>query len=1017
MIVMSQQEFLNKLIGGNGRVVAKLTSSNAFPFVGEDVLLKAITKWAQEVKFTKKTGVEEAEVVETIENTTQENESNLTISSQGELEQAVMARNFAPDGITELFSTTKNIVLHAMLPQVFPYHDVDVSSEISRTNQGFTVSIKSDNGYDLSRAHSLSVYILQENGSIETPGDIITQLTNEDFTLVEGVLVSNEVIISTRGIYDIETSIHDTLEDKTIRKRINKLITITPRLAARPDVGQIPFGSIYGDAGTEIKMYKTGENDLYATFTPPNTTYYHGISLAEIPAGYDAYTLVVSKPYAEDDNVYTRLRFDANGNNGVPNASGTPQFTWANPLVITIDSESPIEFHGSAYHCLNYSGDIHNTVIDGRGYYNLHNGIKFTKNPVTLEKPVMAMQVLNGTSYFEIFEVEFTDVSFSPIMAKTDPHEDDAMYWWGNYEMRNFWYHHNWTHDSDCEGCYLGYFTSEEREVTYTGPTITFKNLSGVDVTYINGQKYMMKAHKLPGFRFYRNIFERTGYDGVQISNCEGEVCYNKVIDCAHKEEASQTSGLSIQSFTGKCYNNIILGCHGPNIQMGPIGDIEFFNNVVYSTYGFGIQFLLSYTTPELYDPDAITILIHNNAIITPGKTGNGRNTIQVKNVHLYDNILGNDGTLFSTMASETLAIWNSFALNNIIFDYTLLDSNSLYYKIADYANGDFRLAYNSPAIDGGLGSSFNFDFRGYRNWHNSIFPIGAYMGKYINPAINDGSIRLTSVLLSSIGGTKVAVTLGYYGTPTYYRVGETADLSTEEWIPWSENIEYTFSTSGENTLYVQIKNATDESAVVSQSITFAETNSNAIISIGWKITELGGINSLFDGTLGLTKVAIENDHTESPIYSVLGEVVGGMKKIDSSGNPYMVAETAGAITGDDSGMFPDAILQHNIAKGGNVEQYRNHHFSYPAGTYKIKLFCSTIFSREGTERSAYKISIDGIITDFPKPAGYTTQNNLSDWLELIVTIGENGFDLFWGPNSEGSYIHVPLNIISIEQV
>lgn len=822
MIVMSQQEFFNKLIGGNGRVVAKLTSSNVFPFVGEDVLLKAITKWAQEVKFRKISGVEEAEVVDTIENTTQENESNLTISSQGELEQIVAARNFAPDGSTELFSTTKNIVLHAMSAQVFPYHDVEVSSEISRTNQGFTISIKSDNGYDLSRAHSLSVYILQENGSIETPVDIITQLTNEDFTLVEGVLVSNEVIISTRGIYDIETSIHDTLEDKTIQKRINKLITITPRLAARPDVGQIPFGSIYGDAETEIKMYKTGENDLYATFTPPNKTYYHGISLAEIPAGYDAYTLVLSKPYAEDDNVYTRLRFDANGNNGVPNASGTPQFTWANPLVITIDSESPIEFHGSTYHCLNYTGDIHNTVIDGRGYYNLHNGIKFTKNPVTLELPVTAIQILNGTQYFEIFEVEFTDVSFTPTMSKTDPHAGDAMYWWNNYEMRNFWFHHNYTHDTDAEGCYIGYFTPEESEVTYTGPTITFKNLSGVDVTYINGQKYMMKAHRVPGLRFYRNIFERTGYDGVQISNSEGEVCYNKVIDCAYKEEASQTSGLSIQGFTGKCYNNIVLGCRGPNIQMGPLGDIEFFNNVVYSTYGNGIQFLFSHTIPELYDPDAITVLIHNNVIITPGKTANGRNTVQVKNVHLYDNILGNDGALFSNMAPATLAIWDSFALNNISFDYTLLDSNSLYYKIADYANGDFRLAYNSPAIDGGVGSSFNFDFRGYRNWYYSLFPRGAYMGKYMDTTIADSSIILNSVSLSFIGEAKVAVTLGYYGTPTYYKVGETADLSTEEWIPWSENIEYTFSTSGENTLYVQIKNAIHESAVVSQFIKFS---------------------------------------------------------------------------------------------------------------------------------------------------------------------------------------------------
>ena len=67
-------------------------------------------------------------------------------------------------------------------------------------------------------------------------------------------------------------------------------------MAAKPTAGQEPFGSIFGEwAGTEIKMYKTGVNDLYAKFIVPNMTYYTAINIAEMPAGYDAYTLVLDR--------------------------------------------------------------------------------------------------------------------------------------------------------------------------------------------------------------------------------------------------------------------------------------------------------------------------------------------------------------------------------------------------------------------------------------------------------------------------------------------------------------------------------------------------------------------------------------------------------------------------------------------------------------------------------------------------------------------------------------------------
>lgn len=53
------------------------------------------------------------------------------------------------------------------------------------------------------------------------------------------------------------------------------------------------------------------------------------------------------------------------------------------------------------------------------------------------------------------------------------------------------------------------------------------------------------------------------------------------------------------RAFSGKCYNNFLLDSHGANLQVGPIGNIEIFNNVAQSKYGMGVQFLFSYDTPE----------------------------------------------------------------------------------------------------------------------------------------------------------------------------------------------------------------------------------------------------------------------------------------------------------------------------------------------------------------------------------------------------------------------------------
>ena len=1122
---MSNQEYVNKLIGGIGRVKLATKVSNSFPLIGETVTLEAVTRWAQKMYFTKRsTSDTSVSTAETIDNTSQNTSVTVPVSTEGDLRQEVRAVNYR--NAEELFSASLVRYLYAMQNQILPYHDVGVSSEISRTDQNFTINIMSDNGYDLSREHTLEVFILKENGDSGVPEDVIAHRTQTDFTLTGGLLTSTEINIPSRGIYDVETRYYDTGTQKTISKRINKLITITPRLAAKPSEGQEPKMSIvsngYPDA--KIDVYETGVNDCYMVFTIPDTNYYKDINLDSLPSGYDAYTLVLKKAV---ENGTSRLRLANTEIKGNPQQSPSPQFSENNPLVVTIDQNTPLALYGTSWNTICFVSMWH-VVLDGRGYQNISKGIKLDRNPDhKITWPVIHLQVPDGSKYFEAFELEILACSFAGISIKTDPTASNPWYWNENFELNNLWLHHMYVHDTDSEGWYIGYYTPEKSTVVYTGETVTFKNLKGEDVTYIKGYSYTKKAHYLTNFRFYRNNTEHTGYDGVQISNSVGEVCYNRLYDCAYKNESAQTSGLSIQSFSGKCYNNFLLDSHGANLQVGPIGNIEIFNNVAQSKYGMGVQFLFSYDTPEQNPTNApagsgvinndLQIVFHNNVISTPGMTANGRNTVQIRGVHMYDNIIANNGQLFGNMTPETLAVWESQAVNNEVFLYSDLYQKAIDLKIADYVSGDYRIAFDSSLISAGLGTTFSFDYRGYLNWYNTVCPIGPYMGKYKSDAVDDESVELLSISINgensstqerdvsvllnytgaatryrigestdlssatwqnipegntveftlsdgfgqktvyvqiskgqAISDTKSAtieyvstpltlealilnggkitstsliipVTFTYAGSfaPTKYRLGEVADLTGVEWGDYSDSVNYTFTSIGSKTVYGQLQDAEGNlTEIKHSSITIVEPSEKIVVSIGWTFAGLGNVGDLYDETNQLVKVALQTQSIVRNLYTTTGEQLGTITKVDSEGTSYMMESQKGASTGNNSGIYPDEVLEHNICTGGNSEKYREFKIEgLSAGTYKIRLFCSTINAATDAARSKWKVSVSSAETVFLLPTDFNPKNNLTQWLEQTVEVGEDGFSILWGVASSGSYIYVPLNIIEIEKL
>ncbi len=915
-----------------GRVIVESEVSNSFPIVGESVLLQSKTKWAENTQFDIKKSSTVNQTIN-IQNTNQRASVTIPILEAGDLKQRTTSTN-------SFSQTYLDQYIYSMVNQTEPYFNVQASSEIVRTDENIDILIYSDNGYDLSDVSSAILYIYNENGN--TP---ILTFNSLSFDSVKGHYHFSEFNIGNRGYYDVRVLLTNS-SGHTISKKHNKLITVTPRLAARPTQTQInnnEYTTLIADAskGVSIKLYETGVNDLYCIFTlkeaqtDDNSGYYNSLDLSQLPAGKDAYTIVLSKDYTyKGGNYYSRILVKGATNTSSSNVNGTPQFSFNVPLVFTIDQNSPLNILGIYYATVSYSGCLWNTVWDGRGYYNLSKGIKFSRYSKDLFWED-AFMLLNGTSDIEIFEVEICDTGFTAIMCKTDPGSSNPWFWKNNFIMKNFVWHHSYIHDTWGEGCYLGYYTSSEHNTTYTGSTKTFKNAVGNDVTYTSGNTYKMRAHEMNRLRVFRNHWERTGYDGIQISNAtDSEFCYNIVEYGALKNEKDQASGASLQSIDGLIYNNIVLNHNGPGYQLGPYKyGVEFFNNICYTTKKTdAIQFLWELESPD-QNPYAgatgvindITVYnIHNNILISDRYTANGRNTVQFLNIYFKDNLMVNNGGNFSNMTTNTLALWESQKRNNAIYTLTEFFNKIPELKIADVYNYDFRIASDSILTTGGAGNLFHQDFRGYENWSNDVYPIGAYLGIFK---------KKISIVSISIENKPSSILLTFQATVSY-APANTSDNGIE-WISSDNNIATVDNTGfisvvsdGEVTITARstYNNAISDQFTASCLLAFIPTSINltsnltsnikvgnivtlqvnilpaeAVQAVTWSITNNETLTNITDTTASFTvanqgtvtvrathknNINIYTEKTFTVSLSLAGVILLSYGRYDQSGNP-----------------------------------------------------------------------------------------------------------------------------------
>lgn len=154
----------------------------------------------------------------------QKDSKSIKIANSGELKQKFIGRNSVSE--VEVIKA-----IYAMEAQTLPYFEVTVTEVLRVGDRGY-IDILAENGYATSRRNTAVARIYKENEtqpvkniSFDTtrPGPTIWASTSFSF--------NNS---SDRGVYDVEVDVTDTLTGVTLTKRINKFITVTPKLCPKP---------------------------------------------------------------------------------------------------------------------------------------------------------------------------------------------------------------------------------------------------------------------------------------------------------------------------------------------------------------------------------------------------------------------------------------------------------------------------------------------------------------------------------------------------------------------------------------------------------------------------------------------------------------------------------------------------------------------------------------------------------------------------------------------------------------
>lgn len=228
--------------------------------------------------------------------------------------------------------------------------------------------------------------------------------------------------------------------------------------------------------------------------------------------------------------------------------------------------------------------------------------------------------------------------------------------------VSGFYVHHNYAYNTRGEGFYVG---SEP----HGKPLPEVGKLENVEVSY--------------------NLVEQTGYDGIKfkVAIQNVKVHHNIVRNAGVRGVLHHESGIQFATSTGQVYNNYVYAQHEGIATGRPLSNsnIHFFNNVVVGPRLAGMA---------IVDDNA---RVYNNTVVQSGDIGIKASGIGTE---VFDNIIVGTGGLPTYGPAANFS--NNFIGSIASAGFVNASSN------------DYRLLYNSPAVNAGRNSglfpAFDYD-------------------------------------------------------------------------------------------------------------------------------------------------------------------------------------------------------------------------------------------------------------------------------------------------------------------
>jgi len=367
----------------------------------------------------------------------------------------------------------------------------------------------------------------------------------------------------------------------------------------------------------------------------------------------------------------------------------------------------------------------------------------------------------------EVDHIDIHDTGFAGIMAKTDPNCNDTLTWRRNgYVFRNLKIHHNYIHDTEGEGMYIGYTG---------GYKVASNKICNGDTVF---------GHWLENVDIHDNILEECGWDAIQVNLGQGDcrVHDNWIRNPGVADETFQNFAMSIGGGIYQIYNNYIFntpGMPGKGMQMisGESG-CKLYNNVFVDLKG-NAMFLHN---RHPYDDPNLGYAILNNTIVRPGESAIKYNSTITTSVdpnqvgEKQDEVplfFHNNFVAQPVCGYDTMNFWKDeaecyFDFNNkstrdsqvVRITHNMMTRRLDTLALADTLNNDYSPTALSPLVDAGLDvSSFGvtFDLNNINRPMGNGFDIGAYewspvlgrdelqQGLSVGPNPSSGLVRLYS--------------------------------------------------------------------------------------------------------------------------------------------------------------------------------------------------------------------------------------------------------------------------------